>query len=148
MQTWRGIPFAAPPGTVFYNSTLTFWRHFFHQCASSGNVSVSLTPSITTRSPSPKHPPPVGDNRLRAPQPATPWPHVRPALTQAQICTQLHLIGGIELGGEDCLYLDVYVPPGTAADAKLPVLVWIFGGGYSLGACRYLFIYIYIYIYI
>jgi carboxylesterase type B len=33
-------------------------------------------------------------------------------------------------GNEDCLYLNVYAPPNAA---KLPVLVWIHGGGYGLG---------------
>jgi carboxylesterase type B len=34
-------------------------------------------------------------------------------------------------GNEDCLFLDVYAPPKTRS--KLPVLVWIHGGGYNLG---------------
>ncbi len=55
---------------------------------------------------------------------------MRSAITQSQSCTQIHLTGGIELGGEDCLYLDVYVPPGAAADAKLPVMLWLYGGGF------------------
>ena len=58
---------------------------------------------------------------------------MRSAITQSQSCTQFHLIGGIELGGEDCLYLDVYVPPGAAADAKLPVMYWLYGGGFIFG---------------
>jgi triacylglycerol lipase len=36
--------------------------------------------------------------------------------------------------GEDCLTLDVRRPAGTKPDAKLPVLVWIFGGGFEQGA--------------
>ncbi|CAG8974658.1 hypothetical protein HYALB_00010754 [Hymenoscyphus albidus] len=35
--------------------------------------------------------------------------------------------------GEDCLYIDVFRPVGTTADAKLPVIFWIFGGGFELG---------------
>ncbi|KAL3423593.1 sterol esterase precursor [Phlyctema vagabunda] len=35
--------------------------------------------------------------------------------------------------GEDCLYINVHRPVGTAANAKLPVLFWIFGGGFELG---------------
>ncbi|KAJ0155857.1 putative secreted lipase [Colletotrichum tanaceti] len=34
---------------------------------------------------------------------------------------------------EDCLSITVARPNGTAADAKLPVLYWIFGGGFQLG---------------
>ncbi|KAI1330672.1 carboxylesterase [Xylariaceae sp. FL0255] len=35
---------------------------------------------------------------------------------------------------EDCLTVTVQRPSGTAADAKLPVLFWIFGGGFELGS--------------
>lgn len=35
--------------------------------------------------------------------------------------------------GEDCLYLNVHRPAGTTADDKLPVLFWIFGGGFEIG---------------
>lgn len=38
--------------------------------------------------------------------------------------------------GEDCLTVSVRRPAGTAADAKLPVLVWIFGGGFELGSTQ------------
>ncbi|GKT95810.1 sterol esterase precursor [Colletotrichum tofieldiae] len=34
---------------------------------------------------------------------------------------------------EDCLSITVARPQGTKADAKLPVLYWIFGGGFQLG---------------
>lgn len=37
-------------------------------------------------------------------------------------------------GQEDCLTVTVQRPAGTPADAKLPVLVWIFGGGFQLGS--------------
>uniref|UniRef100_A0A3Q1F1R1 Carboxylesterase type B domain-containing protein n=1 Tax=Acanthochromis polyacanthus TaxID=80966 RepID=A0A3Q1F1R1_9TELE len=35
---------------------------------------------------------------------------------------------------EDCLYLNIYSPANRAQDAKLPVMVWIHGGGFSLGS--------------
>ncbi|KAH8885345.1 alpha/beta-hydrolase [Thozetella sp. PMI_491] len=35
---------------------------------------------------------------------------------------------------EDCLTINVIRPAGTKADAKLPVLFWIFGGGFELGS--------------
>ncbi len=35
-------------------------------------------------------------------------------------------------GDEDCLFLNVYAPP-MSESKKLPVLVWIHGGGYGLG---------------
>ncbi|RDX48880.1 carotenoid ester lipase precursor [Lentinus brumalis] len=39
----------------------------------------------------------------------------------------------IEPSAEDCLSINVVVPAGTKPDAKLPVAVWIFGGGFELG---------------
>jgi carboxylesterase type B len=38
--------------------------------------------------------------------------------------------------GEDCLTINVQRPSGTKADAKLPVLFWIFGGGFQLGSTQ------------
>ncbi len=81
--------------------------------------------------------PPVGDSRWRAPRPAQPWQGVRPALVSGSECSQLG--GDPVMGGEDCLYLDVYAPA-MAAEAvptgsdRLPVMYWIHGGGNSMGA--------------
>jgi para-nitrobenzyl esterase len=73
--------------------------------------------------------PPVGDLRWRAPQPAAKWEGVRPADKFAPQCIQS--IPGITTS-EDCLYLNVWTPAKTAS-ARVPVLVWIYGGGFSMG---------------
>jgi para-nitrobenzyl esterase len=73
--------------------------------------------------------PPVGDLRWRAPQPAAKWEGVRPADKFAPQCVQ-----GIQsiTMSENCLYLNVWSPAKSASD-RVPVLVWIYGGGFSVG---------------
>ena len=73
--------------------------------------------------------PPVGDLRWRAPQTAANWRGVRPADKFAPQCVQS--IPEITTS-EDCLYLNVWTPAKTASD-RVPVLVWIYGGGFSVG---------------
>jgi para-nitrobenzyl esterase len=73
--------------------------------------------------------PPVGDLRWRAPQPAAKWEGVRPADKFAPQCVQS--IPGI-ITSEDCLYLNVWTPA-KSSSARVPVLVWIYGGGFAVG---------------
>ena len=73
--------------------------------------------------------PPLGDLRWRAPQPAAHWEGVRAADKFAPQCPQS--IPGITTN-EDCLYLNVW-SPAKSASAKVPVLVWIYGGGFIVG---------------
>jgi len=79
--------------------------------------------------------PPVDDLRWRAPLPADAWEGTRQALASGSECAQLG--GEPVMGGEDCLYLDVFAPAletvPVGAD-RLPVMFWIHGGGNSIGA--------------
>ncbi|MGA7158390.1 MAG: carboxylesterase family protein [Acidobacteriaceae bacterium] len=81
--------------------------------------------------------PPVGELRWRAPQPVKPWKGVRKADTYSPDCMQVPFPSdAAPLGtapAEDCLYLNVWRPAGTPADAKLPVMFWIYGGGFVNG---------------
>ncbi len=85
--------------------------------------------------------PPVGDLRWRPPQPAKAWEGVRecakfgPAAPQV-VSPLLNSFPGMSLGAqtnEDCLYLNVWTPAHRSAE-KLPVMVWVHGGGYTFGA--------------
>lgn len=75
--------------------------------------------------------PPVGDLRWKAPQPAAKWEGIKQATKFAPGPIQ----GGNPPSGksEDCLYLNIWSPAKSAKD-KIPVLVWIYGGGFGAGA--------------
>ncbi len=78
--------------------------------------------------------PPVGALRWQAPHPAAPWTEVRDGSKHATRCSAPSAGDGPRLVNEDCLYLDVYRPAGTASDAKLPVTIFIHGGGNYSGS--------------
>ena len=80
--------------------------------------------------------PPVGDLRWRPPQPAAAWSGVRRADRYGHDCMQKPFPSdAAPLGtapAEDCLVLNVW-RPAEAAPGKLPVMVWIYGGGFVNG---------------
>ncbi|UZK70467.1 carboxylesterase family protein [Sphingomonas sp. S1-29] len=79
--------------------------------------------------------PPIGPLRWRAPQPAAKWSGVREAKAYSSDCMQVPFGGdAAPLGttpAEDCLYANVWKP--ATAKRKLPVIVWIYGGGFVNG---------------
>ena len=90
--------------------------------------------------------PPVGELRWRAPEPPEAWPDAIETVKHGAACTQFasrfggvtELKPGTPAGQEDCLTLDVWTP--RFADdrvpkgkARLPVMVWIHGGGNTIG---------------
>jgi len=80
--------------------------------------------------------PQVGDLRWKPPVPATKWTGVRKATEFGSHCMQGKVYGDMNFrdtgGSEDCLTLNVWVPAKTSG-AKLPVMVWIYGGGFAAG---------------
>ena len=80
--------------------------------------------------------PPVGPLRWAPPQPVKPWRGVRPALHFGADCMQLPTPGDMAPlrtePEEDCLYLNVWRPRSATA-RRLPVMVWIYGGGFVDG---------------
>jgi para-nitrobenzyl esterase len=81
--------------------------------------------------------PPVGDLRWKQPLPAASWKGVRKATEFGAHCLQGDVFGDMTFrdagGSEDCLTLNVWVPA-KSSSAKLPVMVWIYGGGFVAGS--------------
>lgn len=98
--------------------------------------------------------PPVGPLRLKPPQPLTSAVGLVDGTGLARACPQfffsvdggsaptdalgqlldLPIFQAATNAGEDCLTINVQRPAGTTKDSKLPVLFWIFGGGFELGS--------------
>ncbi|XP_039336533.2 liver carboxylesterase 1 isoform X1 [Saimiri boliviensis] len=90
--------------------------------------------------------PPLGPLRFTPPQPAEPWSFVKNATSYPPMCSQDAVTGqflselltnrkeNIPLKfSEDCLYLNIYTPADLTKKSRLPVMVWIHGGGLLLG---------------
>jgi len=80
--------------------------------------------------------PPVGNLRWKPPQPVKPWSEVRPCVAFGARAMQPKSLLGREYGlpmSEDCLYLNIWAPY-PRGEMKLPVMLWIHGGGFTTGS--------------
>ena len=100
--------------------------------------------------------PPLGALRLKPPQPITAPFGTVTATGIPTACPQFFsqvdtsnlpsdvigyladspLVQAVTIAGEDCLTLNVQRPTGTTSSSKLPVVFWIFGGGFELGSTQ------------
>ena len=82
--------------------------------------------------------PPVGPLRWKPPVPAAKWTAPRPATTFGPRCMQPTLYDDMFFRdpgqSEDCLSLNIWTPVTAKAGQKLPVMLWIYGGGFTTGS--------------
>jgi para-nitrobenzyl esterase len=80
--------------------------------------------------------PPVGEQRWKPPMPLAKWSGVKKATDFGPRCMQAPVFGDMNFrdsgGSEDCLSLNIWAP--AKIKGKLPVMVWIYGGGFVAGS--------------
>jgi len=88
--------------------------------------------------------PPIGPLRFKKPIALEPWNGTYYAVKQPNTCYQEHFVSFPEFRGEmmwnpntniseDCLYLNMWVPKTKTRKTNMPILIWIYGGGYMAG---------------
>ncbi|XP_053722862.1 carboxyl ester lipase, tandem duplicate 2 [Synchiropus splendidus] len=71
--------------------------------------------------------------RFEKPKPHPGWDGILKATEYRKRCLQVNLIMTETRGTEDCLYLNIWVPHGKTVSTGLPVMVWLYGGGFLVG---------------
>ena len=104
-----------------------------------GVVHGSMAEGVATFKGIPYAAPPFGPNRFQPPRPAEPWDGVREALTYGPTAPKAPYVPPFDvlipeptIPGEDCLNLNVWTP--DLGPARLPVMVWMYGGAFRNGS--------------
>ena len=101
-----------------------------------GDVAGTIVDGLSVFKGIPFAAPPVGELRWKSPQPVIPWTDIKQTIAFGNSCMQdpgmARSMGDTSEISEDCLYLNVWTPAARASD-RLPVLVWIYGGGFTGG---------------
>jgi para-nitrobenzyl esterase len=104
----------------------------------SGVLEGTINESVLSFKGVPYAAPPVGNLRWRSPQPVKPWTGVKRATQYGNDCVQQPLPGDAAASGttrsENCLFLNIWRPATIKPGQKLPVMVWIHGGGFLNGS--------------
>eukprot|EP01099_Mayorella_cantabrigiensis_P004543 TRINITY_DN3420_c0_g1_i1.p1 TRINITY_DN3420_c0_g1~~TRINITY_DN3420_c0_g1_i1.p1 ORF type:complete len:585 (-),score=131.46 TRINITY_DN3420_c0_g1_i1:914-2581(-) len=74
---------------------------------------------------------PVGSLRWTSPKGPQSWTETKDCTKLGKMCAQVR--DGKLIGSEDCLFLNIYVPSAPTISGPLPVLFWIYGGGFNDG---------------
>jgi para-nitrobenzyl esterase len=144
-DTLRSNPRHSTPAALFISVAL--W--LFASLALAQSVHENRTDSVTVATPAgslrgrvavngavdifrgiPYAAPPVGEMRWKAPRPPQHWSGVRDAIEPGSPCPQTGRNASVN---EDCLYLNVWTPH-RRPQQRLPVMVYLHGGGQRLGA--------------
>jgi len=82
--------------------------------------------------------PPIGNLRWRPPQPPPKWSEPKQTFSYSPSCPQPDMskiaLSAYKDSSEDCLYLNVWHPRLGPINKPHPVMVWIHGGGYTVGS--------------
>jgi para-nitrobenzyl esterase len=99
-----------------------------------GTLQGSVQGDVTSFKGIPFAAPPIGSLRWRAPQPVVKWPGIRLATAFGASCVQAkNDLDGGNAHSEDCLTANVWTKR-SRAHRRLPVMVWIYGGGFVVGS--------------
>jgi para-nitrobenzyl esterase len=137
--TLIGRLFLAFFSTFFLSQIISAQIRYVQQRTANGVLEgvVSADGKVRTFKGIPYAAPPIGPLRWKEPQPVIPWKGVRRAVDFGARCMQRDVFSDMVFHddgpNEDCLYLNVWMPE-VHSKARLPVMVWIYGGGFRAGS--------------